>query len=176
MFAGGVGAVVAALAAVYLLAPHPAPKPAPRLATTANRVSRAVCSLVPGRSFNTPLGTPSVAFTIDPARACVNGGIAYERTPAGFSRIIPNAGADVVSTLDISADLTTLRRQDFPLSAKEAASLHAALGSAKTLRCGASDTAATLAAKRTRLAAIRSLSQPYLARKPVRQITWRCQT
>jgi hypothetical protein len=104
----------------------------------------------------------------------VSSGIPYEQTPGGFSRIIPNGGAGVVSTLNISTDLTTLQRKDFPLSPKEFASLHATLGSAKSLRCSPWDTPATVAANRARLATIRAVSQPYVARPPTRQITWRC--
>lgn len=165
--------VVAALAATYILAPHRAPPSAPS-PSTAKRQSRASCSLAPAQSFNTPPGTPPITFTIDTARACVSGEIPYEKTPGGFSRIIPNGGAGVVSTLNISADLATLQRKDFALSPKEFASLHTALGSAKSLRCSPSDTPATAAANRLRLAAIRALSQPYVSRQPTRQITWRC--
>jgi hypothetical protein len=170
----GVGVVVvAAVAAAYVLAPHRAPMPATKT-STAKRPSRASCSLAPAQSFHIPAGTPSITFTIDTARACVSGEIPYEKTPGGFSRIILNGGAGVVSTLGISADLTTLQRKDFPLSPKEFASFHAALGSAKSLRCSPSDAPATAAAIRSRLATIRTLSQPYVSRQPSRQITWRC--
>ncbi len=170
----GVGVVVVAiLAATYGLAPHRARPSAPN-PSTAKWQSRASCSLTAAQSFNTPPGTPAITFTIDTARACVNAGTPYEKTPGGFSRIIPNGGAGVVSTLNISEDLATLQRKDFPLSPKEFSSLHVAIGSAKSLRCSPSDTPATTAAIRLRLATIRTLSQPYVSRQPTRQITWRC--
>ena len=172
----GVGVVVvAALAATYALAPHRAPRSAPN-SSTPKQQFRASCSLAAAQSFNTPPGTPPITFAVDTARACVNVGIPYERTPGGFSRTVPNGGAGVVSTLNISADLATFQRKDFALSPKEFASLHAALGSAKSLRCSASDAPATVAANRLRLATIRALSQPYVSRQPTRQITWRCST
>jgi hypothetical protein len=165
--------VVAAMAATYVLAPRRAPAPATK-SPIAKRLFRASCSLAPAQSFDTPAGTPSIAFTIDTGRACVNAGTPYEKTPAGFSRTIPNGGADVVSTLAISADLASFQRRDFLLSPKEFASLHAALGSGKPLACGPSDAPATAAANRARLATIRALSASYVSRQPTRQITWRC--
>jgi len=167
--------VVAGLAATYLLAPHRAPRSATNaLAAKGKGQTRASCSLATAQSFNAPIGTPSIAFRIDTARACVNDGTPYEKTPGGFSRTIPNAGDRVVSTLNISADLTSLQRRDFPLSPRESASLHAALGSVKSLKCSPSDGPATAAANRLRLATIRALSQPYVLRQPTRQITWQC--
>jgi hypothetical protein len=67
-----------------------------------------------------------------------------------------------------------LQRKDFPVSPKEFASLHAALGSAKPLSCSPSEPPAAAVANRLRLARIRALAQPYISRQPARQITWRC--
>ncbi len=166
-------AIIAIAAATYVLAPHRAPTSSPPT-PAAKRLARASCSLDLAQSFKAPPGIPSIAFRIDATRACVNAGTPYERTPGGFSRIIPNAGAGVVSVLTISPDLTTLQRKDFPVSPKEFALLHAALGSAKPLSCSPSDTPATASANRSSLARIRALAQPYISRQPTRQITWRC--
>lgn len=166
---------VAVLAAAYILAPRGSPH-APANAGAAAGQVRASCTVAPDQTFNAPPGTHMTAFNIDTARACVNGRTPYEKTPAGFSRVITNASTDVVSTLDVSANLATLQSKEFLLSPKEFASLRAAIGSTASLKCSASDAPATVAENRLKLAKIRTLSQPYVARQPTRKITWRCST
>jgi hypothetical protein len=174
MVATMAGAVIVfALAATYFLASRGSPHAATKAPAATGQV-RASCAVAPDQTFNAPPGTQVTAFTIDTVRACVNGRTPYEQTPKGFSRVITNAATGVVSTLDISANLATLQSKEFLLSPKDFASLRAAIGSTASLKCGPSDAPAAVAENRLRLKTIRTLAQPYVARQPARQITWRC--
>jgi hypothetical protein len=169
----GVVLVAVLAAASYFLARKPSLRPTAHPPAVAGQV-RASCQLVPDQTFNAPPGTQATAFTIDRTRACVNGRTPYERTPTGFSRVITNAATGAVTTLDISADLASLRSQDFLLSPKEFAALHAAIGSTASLKCGAADTPSAVAENQARLARIGTRAEPYEARKATTRITWRC--
>jgi len=131
------------------------------------------CQGVPAES-SIGVNAPTTGFTIEPARACVNGRTPYEKTPASFSRVMTNDAAGVVSTLTISADLTRFERRDHALTADRFASLRAALGTAAAPRCDAAQTPRADAAAQSRLAAIRAASAPYMSAAPTRRMTWRC--
>jgi S1-C subfamily serine protease len=116
----------------------------------------------------------TTGFTIEPGRACINGRTPYERSAAGFSRVITSEASATVSSLTISADLTRFERRDFVLGKEEFAALRDALGAAAAPRCdGPPDPAADRRAE-ARLAAIRVAATPFMQGEGARRFAWRC--
>jgi V8-like Glu-specific endopeptidase len=168
LLAGAVTVAIAATAGGAWLITHgqqraarrPAASPRAAPATGPRQV---FCVLAQDQSFNSPPDAGPTAFTIDAAGACINGRTPYEKTPAGFSRVMTGGAPGVLSRLTLSADLSRFQRRDYQLSPRD----YAAVGQGASPRC---DTPGAPAA----LALVRERSAPFLTGRPLRQITWRC--
>jgi len=165
LLAGALAVALAAIAAGAWMIAHgrrsAAPSPAPPAAAQGPR--QVSCVMEEDQSFNPPPAAGPTAFTIDPASACINGRTPYEKTAAGFSRVMTGEAAQTLSLLTLSADLRRFQRRDYQLSAQH----FAALPAAGALRCDTPGAAA-------RLAMLRQHSAPFVTGPPIRQITWRC--
>jgi V8-like Glu-specific endopeptidase len=158
-------ALAAVAAGAWMIAHgrRPAALSAAPMTAAASGPRQVSCVMEADQSFNPPPAAGPTAFTIDPASACINGRTPYEKTPAGFSRVMTAEAAQTLSLLTLSADLRRFQRRDYQLSAPDFALLPASAA----LRCDTPDVAA-------RLAMLRRRSAAYVTGPPVRQITWRC--
>jgi serine protease Do len=173
----GIGAntLVASLTAAVVLTagltyiasrPLPWASAATNSAQPASPAVRLMCKLTQDDGSNGSAASGDTSFTVDPTTGCVNGRTPYERTAIGYSRVMMNDATQTVSVMELTADLSSLRRRDFVLGPYDYQLFRHHARPSKTPRCDAA--AATVIAR------YHSAAAAFTGSRPARQMTWRC--
>lgn len=171
--AGLILLAVLAGAAVWFLLRDPAPRKPDGQTIATGSAYVVVCRLNPAKSLNAPAGAESMTFTFDAVAGCANGRTPYEKSETGFTRVTVSDKTISASRLELSADLKSFRRSDYPLTQGDYDAFREQRMSIGTLTCPATGSAPDdiLAGK---LANIRRLAAGYLTAPPGSVTAWTC--
>ncbi len=138
-------------------------------------VAHLVCEVDRAHSPKPLTGAGPIEFDFDPAHACVNGRTPYERQADGtLLRFTVNDSDPTAAKMELSADGSTFKRSDYPLTGDQHKAYLAQRSALGSLRCSADASTGAVAALNDNLAHVHTLSQAFLTAQPDTQTVWHC--